>query len=125
MQILPLRIVFLFVLLLNSFLWLQVTFFQFVPASTHCPSSRPVEELLDNSAQFSSSDDREGFTHVLLTVKTEGSSRGDAHTDIADAGGRFLIDLKRVGVVITEGMRYQPLAVEPTASVVSEALWSE
>ena len=107
--------------LIDSFLWFQVTFFQFVKVSTHSPSSRPVEELIDNSAQFSSSDVGGGFTHVLLNLKPEGSSCGAAHAEIADAGGRFLVDLRQVGSVVTEGMRYQPLAVEPTASVVSDA----
>lgn len=54
---------------------------------------------------------------MLLAVET-GGSPGAAHSEIADAGGRFLIDIGRVGSVKTEGMRYQPLAVEPTASVV-------
>jgi len=54
---------------------------------------------------------------VLLTVETSGSS-GTAHSEIADAGGRFLIDMELVGSVKTEGMRCLPLAVEPTASVV-------
>ncbi len=80
-----------------------------MPFSTHCPSSRPVEELLLEEA---------GFTHVLLTLKTEATTFGTAPSEIADAGGRFLIDLRKVGLVRTEGMRYHPLSVEPTASVV-------
>jgi hypothetical protein len=88
----------------------RVEFFQFVPPGTHCPSSKPIEDIL------SSSEDGDSFSHVLLTVETGGSSR-NAQSEIADAGGRFLVDMKRVGSVVTEGMRYQPLAVEPAASV--------
>jgi hypothetical protein len=88
----------------------RVDFFQFVPPGTHCPSSKPIEDIL------SSSEDGDSFSHVLLTVETGGSSK-NAQSEIADAGGRFLVDMKRVGSVVTEGMRYQPLAVEPAASV--------
>jgi hypothetical protein len=92
----------------------ELFFYKFVSRGVHCPSSKPVEDIL------SSSEDGESFTHVLLTVETGGSSR-NAQSEIADAGGRFLIDLKRRGSVITEGMRYQALAVEPTASVSTSA----
>ena len=87
----------------------RVEFFQFVPPGTHCPSSKPVEDLL------SSSEDGDSFSHVLLTET--GDNSGNAQSEIADAGGRFLVDMKRVGSVVTEGMRYQPLAVEAAASV--------
>ena len=72
----------------------NLTFFQFVSPGVHCPSSKPVEDIL------SSSEDGDPFTHVLLTVETGGSSR-NAQSEIADAGGRFLIDLNRRGSVIT------------------------
>jgi hypothetical protein len=84
-------------------------------AGTHCPSSKPIQEILSSSSH---EDDRaDAFTHVLLTFETNGSN--GAHAEIADAGGRFLIDLDIVGSVRMEGMRYQPLAVEPTASVAT------
>ncbi len=91
----------------------KLFFYQFVRPGVHCPSSKPVEDIL-------SSEDGGAFTHVLLTVEAGGSSR-NAQSEIADAGGRFLIDLNRRGSVITEGMRYQALAVEPTASVSTSA----
>ena len=91
-------------------------------AHTRTRSPHTRKQIFSGSDFFSSSTPhppplQQCFTHVLLAVETSGSP-GAAHSEIADAGGRFLIDIERVGSVRTEGMRYQPLAVEPTASVV-------
>ena len=88
----------------------RVHFFMFLAPGQHSPRSKPVEELLRPLSE-------EGveFTHALLTIPDSPSRQ--SYTEISDAGGRFLIDLKRVGSVKTEGMRYQPLAVEAAASV--------
>jgi hypothetical protein len=87
----------------------RLHFLMFVPQGQHSPRSKPVEDLLSRK------DAGGNFTHVLLTIPD--APTRPIYADIADAGGRFLIDLRRMGSVRTEAMRYQPLAVEPTASV--------
>ncbi len=87
----------------------RMHFFMYVPQGQHAPRSKPIDDLL---CRREAGDE---FTHALLTIPDAPGRL--SYSEIADAGGRFLIDLWRVGSVKTEGMRYQPLAVEPAASV--------
>eukprot|EP00960_Hanusia_phi_P074429 768239-Hanusia_phi.AAC.1 len=57
------------------------------------------------------------FTHILLVLNDKRAESGTHFQDISDAGSRFLIDLREVGKVETEGVGYRALAVEPIASV--------
>eukprot|EP00961_Rhodomonas_salina_P250510 3386608-Rhodomonas_salina.1 len=76
----------------------ELTFFRFIPQDKHATRSRSIEEL------FSSSDDNP-YTHVILQLPSSDSKSADpVYNDIADTGGRFLIDMDRSGFVVSEGM---------------------
>ena len=90
----------------------SISFYQFVNRDKHSPNSKTVEEILSQTNPSTPK-----FTHILLVLNDKRSEGGSHFQDISDAGSRFLIDLREVGNVKTEGVGYSALAVEPIASV--------
>jgi hypothetical protein len=95
-----------------------IRFFEFVPHGVYKQRAKPIEELID---QFQSMDPSQGSPHILLTLPDSSGKpgTGDAYADIADAGGRFLVDLSKVGTVRTEGLQYHALHMASAASVAT------
>eukprot|EP00960_Hanusia_phi_P014677 434294-Hanusia_phi.AAC.2 len=90
----------------------SISYYQFVNHDKYSSDSKTVHEILSQSNQMNQS-----FTHILLVLNDRRMGSEAHFQDIADAGCRFLIDLRDVGNVKTEGVGYKALAVEPIASV--------
>eukprot|EP00960_Hanusia_phi_P057374 763546-Hanusia_phi.AAC.1 len=90
----------------------SISYYQFVNHNKHSSDSKTVHEILSQSNQLN-----QNFTHILLVLNDRRMGNETPFQDISDAGCRFLIDLRDVGNVRTEGVGYRALAVQPIASV--------
>jgi len=99
----------------------DMIFFKYIRPEHHVPHSKTIAELFHTTAS------EPAFTDVLILIpepepdgQTGQEPRNNAYSEVSDAGGRFMIDLKNPGTVRTDGANYYPIPVKPGPSTVTE-----